>query len=289
MTVGEGSGSADAEGTAQDRLRDESNGRQEPDGGPAAEAAVRTGLGHAEQTAVQKPSVAVGCASAGRQAGPPHFGLEIDGRQECFRIAPGRGRQTADHPGVAAFLLRGFDAAAGEPHRRMPPVETGDDVFQETHPVVAAAKVDQFVREERVAHLGRESRQELAREEHDRASSPAPQHGRADAGRQLDRWRPRDPQCLRNAVGGGRNVRRRFLRGRHTRAETDDLAPLPQEPGAGAIAHAPSIHAVGQFDHTGCATTSSATVTGTLKSGGVTSFNSTMSQTACRKIGDRAA
>jgi hypothetical protein len=122
-------------------------------------------------------------------------GQHPDGRglgQEVHRLEQGAGivgagrGQLTDHPGVAAFLLRGAQPAAAVPHQRIPPVQSGGQPLQRPHPMIAAAQVGQFVDQQGGPALGAETPQEVARKV--QACSPAdrPDQGRHRPGQQPD-------------------------------------------------------------------------------------------------------
>jgi len=84
----------------------------------------------------------------------------LGGRGRVFE-APGIGLgigfdgpgQSSDDPGVATFFLSLLDLAASPPGDRVPPVESEDDGFEASDPVIAALEVSQFVDQDGIALL----------------------------------------------------------------------------------------------------------------------------------------
>ena len=113
---------------------------------------------------------------------PASVGDERQALEEAVRVGLGGARQEAQHPLVAAALLRAAQRAPRPPGHRVPPEEGGGGDLHEAHPVVAAAHVGELVREERVELVAVQVGEKAGGQQQARSAAVRPEH-RRDAGR----------------------------------------------------------------------------------------------------------
>ena len=125
-------------------------------------------------------------------------GNEGEALEQAARVRVGRGRQHAQHPLVAAPLLRAAQGTARPPRDGVPPEQSGGGDLDEADPVVAPAHVSQLVGEEGVALVGREPGQERPWQEEQRAAARGPQHRGHCRGNEENGWRGGQPEARRD-------------------------------------------------------------------------------------------